>query len=179
MRFVVFVLALVFVTGCHTTRVSSQARASSVTHEGKQWFMFGGAARISKADGGRCENGIAFVESEMAIGDWAITAGLTLVGELLAMGLCSSVEDPWGRVMCGTALSAGLPFMVSSRSVRYACTPSSRRDGLSPDEHGAVFDVHEDAFGEDDARDVRASGRRRESYGKTGVNPARLKRREP
>lgn len=117
----VLVVSVFMLSACYTTRVVSPVRPATKTLESRQWFTFGGLAPLSDPAGKQCKHGLAFVDSKMGAGDWAIAAGLTLLGELIGWQACSGVEDSFGRTACSMFVSPILPFLLSSRTTSYAC----------------------------------------------------------
>ena len=111
------------VSGCHTTKVYTPGATSSTPwHDQRQWFTVAGLVPLSDPAGQECRNGIHSSESEMSDVDILINVGLSLAGAYFAPAVCDASNASY--TACTSSIATLVPFLVSSRTVRYTCVDS-------------------------------------------------------
>jgi hypothetical protein len=109
--------------GCYRTSVRAvQAAPSGPEVEERQWFTVGGLIGLSDAAGAECgASGLAYAESRMGGMDILINIGLALGGTILGTVVCDEGADPVAYASCVQGATTLVPFLLSTRTVSYAC----------------------------------------------------------
>ena len=125
-------------SACYTTRVVSAARPEGPPYSDRQWFTLGGLAPLSQPTGQQCRHGVSYAESKLSGTDWLIDVGLGVAGAIAGGVACANVGDDLTRSSCITAGATLVPFLLSSRTVEYACAagPARERDFMPPPHQG-------------------------------------------
>lgn len=115
--------------GCHRTVVSSPGVIpTGIEHEQRQWFTVGGLVSLSAPAGEECGRaGLAYAESQMTVTDVVINVAMGLAGGVLGGVSCDTSGAPEVYAACVQAAATMLPFLFSTRTVKYAC--AARRRG--------------------------------------------------
>ena len=125
------VFALVLSTGataCFTTRVQTGQRGDGVIHRDQQWFTVGGLVRLNEPAETRCPAGIAASESSMSTRDVLLNFAVAGLGAGIAVLACSDDDDS----ECASIVASLAPFLISRRTVRYACAAPNGKLPLVP-----------------------------------------------
>lgn len=130
---------LVSQSACYTTRVITDTRPEGPPYTDRQWFLIGGLAPVSPPAGRECRHGLSYAESKLSATDWLIDIGLGAAGGLIGGVACSGTSDPLALSSCISAGAALVPFLVSSRTVEYACAAGDGGGGgdFRPPRHPA------------------------------------------
>ncbi len=104
--------------GCHTTKVySGRMKGAEPEESGMQLFTLGGLVPLSRPDGGSCEHGLAWSESQMAPVDVLIYVGLAVGGYAAGYASCDGAD----KAFCGNSLLTLAPIAFSTRTASWAC----------------------------------------------------------
>jgi hypothetical protein len=127
-------LVVASLAGCfHTSVRPAQPVPAGPTTEARQWFTVGGLVGLSDAAGSECgAAGLAFADSRMGGTDILINIGLTVAGSMLGTAVCNSDSDPVAYASCVQGMAALVPFLISSRTVSYACAAPAGASGQLP-----------------------------------------------
>jgi hypothetical protein len=126
---VVAVLAVMSTqTACFTTRITTSRPAEGTTYTDRQWFTIGGLAGLSAPAGRECQNGLSWAESKLSGTDWLIAVGLSLAGGVGGALACANGNDPAVQSSCAAVGAQLIPFLLSSRTVEYACAQGPSAD---------------------------------------------------
>ncbi len=122
------------IAGCHTTKVySGRMKGAEPEQSGMQLFTIGGLVPLSDPDGGSCEHGLAWSESQMAPLDVVINLGMAVGGYAAGYSLC----DEGDKAVCGSSMATIAPILFSTRTARWACAaapalPAASTDPVKP-----------------------------------------------
>ena len=105
---------------CYTTRIVTNRQPEGPANTDRQWFMLGGLASLSSPAGRECQNGVSWTESKLSGTDFLINLGLGVVGGFAGSLACANSDDVT-RAYCATGGAWLVPFLLSSRTVEYAC----------------------------------------------------------
>lgn len=105
--------------GCYTTRIVTARAPEGPAYTDRQWFTVGGLAGLSQPAGQHCQNGLSYAESKLSGTDWLINVGLAVAGGIAGSLACQG--DAVQQTSCATLGASLLPFLLSSRTVEYAC----------------------------------------------------------
>jgi hypothetical protein len=118
-----FFLVLLSLAGCYRTSVRAvQATPVGPEMEERQWFTVAGLVRLSDPVSAECgPGGLAYAESRMGVMDIVINVALAAGGSILGMVVCDETDDPTAYASCVQGTTTLVPFLLSTRTVSYAC----------------------------------------------------------
>jgi hypothetical protein len=104
--------------GCHSTKVTTGGEIPrSMQYMDRQWFTIAGLVPLSKP-AGKCAYGIRASTSQMSGTDFLIDLAMSITGVLT---ICDYADLKSTDLSCISAVSTLVPFLLSSRTVKYRC----------------------------------------------------------